>query len=203
MKSIRLGSGRFARPLVVKCAATLGASLALSAVATPAHALVNVGVEGGAVKRSADSPNNLKLGLGYGVHGELDLLPLIKFGPYYLHYELSKADTLPGAADTAFNTLGLRARLMLPIPGSYKPYAFVGAGYTWVNYTQALGDRAGHFLELPIGVGLAYELAGLFHLSADAAYRPGVSFGGDAYNTYGISHPASGWSVLLGAAINL
>jgi opacity protein-like surface antigen len=125
-------------------------------------------------------------------------------GPYYLHYELSSGDRpLAGAADAVFNTLGLRARLMLPIPGSIKPYGYVGAGYTWVNYGLALGDRGGHFVEIPIGIGLAYQVLEVFQLSLDVAYRPGSAFGGSAFDSVGVTRPTSGYSVLLGAAIDL
>jgi hypothetical protein len=170
-----------------------------------ADAFINAGAEGGIVKRSADSPNNLKLGLGYGLHGEIDLLPLLKLGPYYLHYELSSADRpAPGSADAVFNTLGLRARVTLPIPGSYKPYVYAGAGYTWVTYSPALGDRTGHFFETPIGAGLAYEVIEIFQLSLDVAYRPGVAFGGDAFSGLApANQPSGGWSLMLGAALNL
>jgi opacity protein-like surface antigen len=180
--------------------------LALVALAIPrqAHAMINVGPEAGLVKRSADSPNNLKLGLGYGAHAELDMLPLLKVGPYYLHSELSSADQgSQGSGDATFNTLGLRARLILPIPGSFKPYAYVGAGYSWVTYMQNSGDHSGRFLETPIGVGIADEIAEIFHLSLDVAYRPGFIFGGDAYDTYNVTHPSSGWSLMLGVALNL
>ena len=70
----------FARALAVSFFALAGL-----AIPRRAHALVNIGPEGGLVERSADSPNNLKLGFGYGAHAELDLLPLLKMGPYYLH----------------------------------------------------------------------------------------------------------------------
>jgi opacity protein-like surface antigen len=184
-------------------------ALALLFVPKRAEALINVGAEGGLVKRTADSPNNLKLGLGYGAHGEVDLLPLVKLGPYYLHYELSSADSPAlGSADAVFNTLGLRARLMLPVPGSYKPYAYAGIGYDWVDYTfvssigpSSAGPVSGHFFETPLGVGIAYEVIEIFQLSLDAAYRPAFSFGGDAYG--GITHPTSGWSLMLGAALSL
>jgi hypothetical protein len=188
---------------IISCAVL---ALALFFAPKRAEALVNVGAEGGIVKRSADSPANLKLGLGYGLHGELDLFPLLKVGPYYLHYELSGADS---PVSTAFNTLGLRARLTLPIPGSYKPYAFAGIGYTWANYTlPAVAplpaiDNSGHFLETPLGAGLAYEVVEIFQLSLDFAFRPGFSFGGDAFNNADQFHPSSGWSLLLGASLNL
>ncbi len=204
MEKTKLGSGRriLARTALT-AASFLLVVLAIIAVPRRADAFINVGGEVGLVTRTADSPNNLKWGIGYGLHGEFDLIPLLKLGPYYLHYELSAADRpASGAADAVFNTLGLRARLMLPIP-TYKPYAFIGVGYSWANYTQALGDRVGHFLETPIGVGIAYEVVEIFQLSLDVAYRPGVAFGGDAFDTYRITQPTSGWSILLGAAIDL
>jgi opacity protein-like surface antigen len=186
-----------------------GVSLSI-ALLTPrrSEAFLNVGAEGGLVKRSADSPNNLKLGLGYGLHGELDMIPLLKVGPYYLHSELSSADSPAlGAADAAFNTLGLRARLILPVPGSYKPYAYAGLGYTWVGYTpvgaSTFPAQSGHFFETPLGVGIAYEVLAIFQLSLDVAYRPGFSFGGDAFDTLRVKQPASGWSLMLGAALDL
>jgi opacity protein-like surface antigen len=199
-KRAQAGSGILGRTLRIAAALLFAASV--FATARTSSAFVNAGAEAGIVKRSAASPNNLKLGVGYGVHADLDLLPLISVGPYYLHYELSSADRpAPGAADAAFNVLGLRGRLTLPIPGSWKPYGLIGIGYTWANYSPAIGDRAGHFFEIPVGAGLAYEVIEIFQLSLDVAYRPGVSFGGQAYET--IDKPASGWSVMLGAMIDL
>ncbi len=192
------------RAPVCRALALLLFALAVLAIPRRAHAMVNVGAEGGLVKRTADSPYNLKVGFGYGAHAELDMLPLLKLGPYYLHYELSSADQpSPGSADATFNTLGLRARVILPVPGSFKPYAYIGAGYTWVNYVQNSGDHTGRFVETPIGVGVADEFAEIFHLSLDVAYRPGVAFGGDAYDTYNVAHPGGGWSLMLGVALNL
>jgi hypothetical protein len=195
---------RFWLPVVV------GVSLALAFFTSRrAEAFINVGAEGGLVKRSADSPNNLKLGLGYGLHGEVDMIPLLKIGPYYLHSELSSADSpAAGAADAVFNTLGLRARLLLPIPGSFKPYAYAGLGYTWVNYMPVgvlqRPSVSGHFFETPLGVGIAYEVLAIFQLSFDAAYRPGFGFGGDASSLLPpVAAPTGGWSLMLGAALDL
>jgi|SRR5882724_2451411 len=184
--------------------AVLSFSVALFVTPFDAQAIINVGAEGGLVKRTADAPNNLKIGIGYGLHGEIAFLPLIKLGPYYLHYELSSADAAPGAADAVFNTLGLRARLMLPIPGSIKPYGFAGVGYTWVDYAPVVGDRKGHFFETPLGAGIAYEVLPIFQLSLDVAYRPAFGFGGDAFDAAApASQPSSGWSLMLGAALDL
>jgi len=100
------------------------------------------------VKRTADDPNNLKWGLGWGAHAELAMLPLLKLGPYYLHYELPGADLSSSTTeDAAFNVLGLRARILLPIPGSnIRPYGFVGLGSedangdAGVSVVEAAGD---------------------------------------------------------------
>ena len=183
-------------------------SLAFAVTPRRCEALINVGAEGGLVKRSADSPNNLKLGVGYGLHGELSMIPLLKVGPYYLHSELSSSDSpAPGAADAAFNTLGLRARIILPVPGSYKPFVYAGLGYTWVNYTPVgpslFSSQPGHFFETPLGGGIAYEVIEVFQLSLDVAYRPGFSFGGDAFDVVHFKQPTSGWSLMLGAALDL
>jgi len=192
-------------PVRVVVQLAVGAAIALAMLCWPARAqaFVNAGVDVGLFKRSADPPNNLKPDVGYGLHGELDLLPLLKVGPYYLHYELSADDrSLPGAADATFNILGLRARLMLPLPVSFKPYLYAGAGYSWVNYKLFTGDLGGTFLELPIGGGIAFQALPLLQLSIDAAYRPATSFGGDAYNA-SVTKPTSGYSVTLGISLDL
>jgi len=186
----------------------------------PASAL-NGGVEYGVVKRNADDPYNFELGTGWGAHLEASLLPVLNFGPYYLHYELAPSGRGSSVThDGTFDTLGLRARLFFPIAGSnWRPYAYAGFGYTWVQYpsfeipfdvnnpamrTGGFEARRGRFYEVPLGIGVAYELARILHLSADVAVRPAMGFGGDAYDRApGYSEPKWGYSVLLGAAIDL
>lgn len=184
--------------------------------------ILNAGAEAGAITRTADDPDNLKWGFGWGVHGELGLLPLLNIGPYYMHYELAPTGgSSTTTEDAIFNTLGLRMRLLVPVPGSsWKPYAYLGAGYAWVTYPSVplastlaqparapaglSGNTSGHFFEIPIGLGVAYEFATVFHVSADVAYRPGKWFGGAVYDDAPTrNQPSSGWSVLLGAALDL
>jgi hypothetical protein len=176
------------------------ALLFVVATPKPAHALLNAGAEVGLANRT-----DLKLGVAFGVHGELSLLPLLLIGPYYLHYDLSGDDTLIGTPKASFNELGLRARLMLPIPGSdIHPYGYVGFGNTWVSTSLAgISGASGHFLDTPIGAGLAFSVLPMFQVSIEGAYRPGFSFGGDAFSGDNASKPTSGWSALLGAAIDL
>jgi hypothetical protein len=202
-------ASRRAARILVSSFASVAIGLALLVWTERADAFVNVGAEVGAVKRSADAPGDLKLGLGFGLHAEVGLLPFINLGPYFLHYQLA-SDSFDNV-DAAFNTLGLRARLVLPLPVQYKPYVFVGAGYAWVNYHSSAtvgnvafsADTSGHFIETPIGVGIAVGALPLLQFSLDVAYRPGLSFGGEAYDTAGIPKPNSGFSVMLGVALDL
>jgi hypothetical protein len=173
---------------------------AVTSGSTSADATVNAGIEAGIAKRIADDPGNLSLGFGWQLHAEGTVLPpILNLGPYYTHYQL---DSSTGAFDNAvFNIAGLRARAFIPIPGPIKPYGYVGAGYSWVSYHGRLIDVGGHFLETPIGAGVSYDCIPILQLSLDAAYRPGMAFGGDAYGP--MTNPSGGYTVLFGAAINL
>lgn len=182
---------------------------------------LNAGIEYGIVKRNADNPYNFKLGTGFGAHLELSLLPILNIGPYYLHYELGNPERSSSTThDSTFDTLGLRARFMLPLPSSrFRPYAYAGIGHTWIRYpsfpiafevnnpamrTGGFETRAGRFYEIPIGIGSAYEIAKIFHLSADFAIRPGMGFGGEAYEkSPPYNEPKWGYSLMLGAALDL
>jgi hypothetical protein len=187
-----------------KAALFCGALLGGLAFSGSAHALLNAGIELGAVKRTADAPDNLKLGFGYGAHAELSLLPALNIGVYYLRSTNSMADaSLGNSADATFNTLGLRARLILPLPGDTKPYAFMGFGSTWTKYSAAGVDTSGHSWEIPIGLGVLHKLNDIFQISLEAAYRPSTKFTGDAYEKVNMSHPSSGWSALVGFALDL
>ena len=181
----------------IRLALPAAAAAAILLFSHRASAFINVGGEVGLFDRSAPAPNDLELGLGYGLHGEIGLLPFITVGPYYLHYQLSGS---PGAI---FNVLGARARLTLPLP-VIEPYGYVGVGYTWVSYDTPLpGDFTGNFVEIPLGVGVAYSIIPLLKGSLDFAYRPGSGFAGSAYDFWGITKPTGGFSVLLGIALDL
>jgi hypothetical protein len=53
-----------------------------------------------------------------------------------------------------------------------------------------------------IGVGIVYDLIPLLQLSVEGAYRPGMSFGGDAFPA-GAPALGSGWSAMVGASLKL
>jgi hypothetical protein len=63
-------------------------------------------------------------------------------------------------------------------------------------------SATGHFYETPIGIGLAYDVLPLLQLFVEGAYRPAMGFGGSAFPDTA-PRPTSGYSVLIGAAINL
>ena len=199
--------------------AAVAATLALVAAPRNAHALVDVGVEAGAVTRSAEAPDALRAGAAFGAHLELALLPLLQVGAYYLHdqHALSRAEAT--APDVTFDTLGGRARLVLPIPGTaVHPYAWVGVGYSRASYqgeltgvttgaaarSNTVDPRLGHFLETPIGLGVAYDTLAILRLSAEVAYRHASSFGGSAYDDAPtLTTPTSAVSMLVGLSLSL
>lgn len=200
--------------------ALAGLSIGLAAWLTPKEAAaLNGGVEYGIVQRHAEPPHDFKLGTGWSAHLELSPLSFLNVGPYYLHAELANPSAQGSHKDTLFDTLGLRARLFLPRPTAHLiPYAYAGIGYTWVRYpTRAIAldvsnpavsvggfeSKTGDFYEIPIGVGIAYELARILHASLDFALRPATGFGGTAYEEpprYG--EPSWGFSLMLGASLN-
>jgi len=59
-------------------------------------------------KRSADSPNNLKLGSASGFHGESGtLIPLINLGPYSFTRARGRGSSRPWCSDAVFTRSGL------------------------------------------------------------------------------------------------
>jgi hypothetical protein len=185
---------------------------AIFATSVRANALGSVGVEAGIVQRRVTWvwPDSLRTGFGFGAHADLDLGSLFKLGPYYLHSRVgehpeTRIQTDQGDgwfAGATFNGVGLRTRFILPIPGSFKPYAQAGLGYTWVTYNYGtLGDRSGAFFEAPIGIGLAYELNQLVSFSFDASYRHGFWHHGRAYGDGG--QGSTGTSFLLGVTLGI
>jgi hypothetical protein len=183
-------------------AMALAACAVAVAVTQPAAALLSAGAEAGIAGRSASVPNGLKIGAAFGVHGDVDLLPLVRLGPYFLHYELAASDRPdPLAADASFNAFGLRTRVRVPLTARMRAYGSVGLGYTFASYT-APWDRSGHFWECPLGLGVGYEVIDILELSVEGAYRPGFAFGGGAFgDQLSISRPGAGFSVLLGATV--
>lgn len=183
-----------------------------------AQAQVNAGVDGGVAYRS--STPKLNLGWAYGAHAEVKPLEVLSIGAYYLGYDLPLDGAPNTVKDAGFRSLGGRARFTLPLPDSnFRPYGYLGFGYVWTSYPvedtgfnpDIMGNtpvgfiqRDGHFLEVPLGIGLGYKIGGIFELSADIALRPGFGFGGDAYEgPYPVDETKIGLTGLIGASIDL
>jgi len=188
-------------------------ALALATVFAPklADAAGSVGAEVGLVKRYDAPRSNPSLGYGLGIHADLDLIPALKVGGYYMLSSLS-AQRVVGVT---INTFGLRATFTAPIPGALQPFVYAGAGYSWISYSYsgfiecarpdvpcAPPSGSGRFFELPLGGGAAYALSPLVRLVLDAAYRPGFGFEGKVFDG-GDARPASGWSLMFGAVYQL
>ena len=169
-----------------------------------ANAVLNAGVEAGVVKRTAAAPDNLNLGFGYGAHAEMTFESAFAIGAYYLHSTNSIAG-VPSELDAKakFETLGVRGRLILPMPGRTKPYALIGLGHNWITYGSAgVPDVKGQSWEVPVAFGIAHQVLRFFQLSIEGGYRASFSFSGHAYDDLGLRHPDSGWSLLGGIALD-
>jgi len=195
-------------PRIAAAAAILAAAMMTS---PSARADINLGAEVGVADRASDVPG-LDPGLAFGGHAEFSLLPFIRLGAYFLHYRLS---TEAPRDDLAyFNAFGPRLRLIVPIPGTdLLPYALAGIGFTVASYpglptadvSTTLEERSGYFFEVPLGLGLAYEIASILHISADFTFRPAFGHFGDAFDQ-DLREPNDaevvGWSVLGGLALD-
>jgi len=127
-------------------------------------------------------------------------LPLIKVGPI-LHYELSSGQPHAAAFRDASSYIGLRARLMLPYPAASSP---TGTS-NWLHRRETTafhGDLGGHFLEIPIGIGLAYQMLELFRCPLTWRTVPLRPSAGSAFD-FGVNQPNSGYSALIGVALDL
>ena len=163
---------------------------------------VNSGIEAGVVKRTTSSPNDLDMGFGYGAHIEVGPIPELNFGIYFLQSINSESND--SSTSVLFNTLGLRTKLVLPLPGNVKAYGFAGVGTTWSKYrTTYVPTMSGHSWEAPIGLGVGRGVFELFQFYVEGAYRPSFSFGGTAYTTAQLPHPSGGLSAVIGFAFDI
>jgi len=193
------------------------AAVAMMLASGPANAQVNAGVEGGVAARNG-SPS-LDPGLAWGAHLAVKPLPMLSVGAYYLGYNMALDGAPATAHKVAFNTFGGKIWLTVPLPVSaLRPYGYVGFGRVGVTYPvegttrvdltsvvpTSLIPRDGHFLEVPVGLGLGYKTAKIVELSLDLAIRPSFGFAGDAYEgSLAYDKTKMGYTGMLGAAIDL
>lgn len=183
-----------------------------------ARAQVFAGGDFGFAIRSSDP--GLDPGMAVGAHVEYKIVPMVSVGGYFLHYDLGVQGAPPLDPAVIFNAYGGRVRLILPLEETrFYPYALIGLGYTSVTYpSNAIvspmigvgGTRptqftslAGHFAEVPFGLGLGYKVAKIAMISAEFVLRPGFGFGGDAYSLpNGFGEPKMGFTGMLGASLD-
>lgn len=184
----------------------LSFGLASVFVAAPAAAQVHwdVGADVGVMKRFLSTGANTSSNApdaGLGPVGELHLhfalLPLVRVGAYLSH-DISPQGGVPARQITSG---GLHLKLASPWPnGRWRGWAFAGLGYAAVyakSYHGVLpnqnpdGSNAdifvegsnGSFVEVPLGVGIAYKLKKPLELTAVLGSRLGFGFAGDVYNS--------------------
>jgi opacity protein-like surface antigen len=194
----------------IDCRFALSLALTVILATRQAHAGSGIGAEIGLVKRYDQKRSNPSLGYGLQLHGHFDVIPTVRLGPYYMLSKLSSHEVV----GITINSFGARATFMVPVSGDVRPYLYAGAGYSWISYSYggfiecvpgvqcAPPEGSGAYLELPLGVGVAYSVSPLFQLSLDAAYRPGFGFSGKVFDG-GDARPTHGWSLLFGAAYHL
>jgi hypothetical protein len=191
--------------LLVRVAATVAFVVALFAPRL-AHAQIHMdaSLQGGVMKRFIGNRAPGSDDAGFGPTAELNahvaLLPLIRIGAYVGH------DISPVSGDQSptrdLTWFGLRAKVMPPFPGDFKPYAFAGFGYaivyqrsyhTTANIPTGIGDdtkpfpatvqgAGGSFFDVPLGVGMEYKLAGPIALCAELTAHIGFGWTGSVYD---------------------
>jgi hypothetical protein len=198
-------------------AACLGALALVGAQRTARAQGLNLGFDLGAATRS--STPSLGTGVAAGAHAEYKIIPMLSVGAYFLHYDLP----IEGAPNTvqpvSFNTFGGRVRFTLPLPKpEFRPYAYLGMGRVGTRYPahvqmaslstggpgiNTVSEVDGRFVEVPIGLGFAYQLFKAAQVFGELALRPGFAFAGGAHEPPAAwDQTKMGFTALAGAALD-
>lgn len=174
---------------------------------------LDIGAEGGVAIRSHST-------WGPFVGGHLELRPItgLRVGVYVTDTVVTQDGKRTQDQSTSHVSIGGRLRYFVEVAPKLKLFGTAGLGYVQSQFpsvpvapqgivnptlTQSeLGQfdiRDGHFLELPIGGGVAYTVFEHTNLSLNLAWRPGFSFQGSAYEGEGAyAKPTQGFSASLG-----
>ena len=164
---------------------------------TAKASFIDAGIEAGIAKRSL-AGTDYKTSFAWQLHAELALIPpILMLGPF-----VTFTNAKPDVNDTesiAFRTIGLRAKLKIPIPGGFKPYGVAGVGWTHGDFadfkicgnvnvggTTAAGCRTlpnadANFVEFILGAGFMIDIAGPLALTAEFNWRPSTGYKNDEY----------------------
>lgn len=198
----------------VAAVCALGATFAEERSASALGA--DIGAEAGAATRTGAS-------WGPIVGGHLELRPIagLRVGGYATLNYVDLENGRSSSDSTSYTSVGGRVRYLHTLAPKLSVLGTIGLGYVMAehpgyrlaassitNPTQTqtqLGQieaRSGSFLELPVGLGVAYTAFKHTNLSLNLTWRPGFSFKGDAYEGEGAyTKPTQGFSGTLGLSI--
>lgn len=119
----------------------LAASFVLALLpATAAASIIDIGGQAGGVRRNL-SDTNYKTGFGWELHGEFAMLPpILMVGPYFGMHTLEPDSKLPNPQKIDFRTIGVHAKLKIPLPGGFRPYGLIGIGWVHGNFPDLVVD---------------------------------------------------------------
>jgi hypothetical protein len=180
-----------------------------------AEVTVNIGGDLGFMARTGT-----KLGFGAGAHLELQPIPGLLIGPYFFHGNAHLTDDpTPSQTGATFNAVGGRVRYQLAVTPKVKPFLSAGVGYTFAEFPAVstaptgvvnpssshdlglLQVRSGNFIEVPLGIGLAFEPVPRVQPYIAGYWRPGFSFKGSAYaDDSPFTKSTGGFSATIGLA---
>ena len=159
---------------------------------------IDAGIEAGIAKRSL-AGTDYKTGFAWQLHAELALIPpILMVGPF-VTFASSKPDISGDPSSVPFRTIGLRAKLKIPIPGGFKPYGVAGIGWSHADFADvqvcgninisgvaASGCRAfpnanANFVEMILGAGFMIDIAGPLAFTAEFNWRPATGYKNDEY----------------------
>lgn len=179
-------------------------------VPTEAYAQLHwdVGGEAGVMKRFLTSRDTGQADAGFGpvfqLQGHVAILPLLRAGAYLAH----DISPVTGIAARQITSAGIHLRLSSPWPRDpWRSWVYAGIGYAGVyapSYRTTLHLSAdpsqpgtdanvqgagGGFLEVPLGLGVAYRLRRPWELMAELGTRIGFAFSGSVYSSGALAFP--------------
>jgi opacity protein-like surface antigen len=215
---------------VVRSLAT-GVVVSAFALLVPTRArasMADLGIEGGIVKRSL-SDTSYKTGFTWQLNAELGLLPFLMVGPYVNFAKLTPEVAGGDVSSISFRTIGLRAKLKIPVPGPFTPYGVAGLGWAHADFpdqtltvcdpqtglvcaSKIVPSATANFAEFMLGGGAMLQLAGPLAVTAEFTWRPSTGYKNDTYEQQIQSQQTSApdpsrngaaWVGLLGLALAL
>lgn len=187
-----------------RCAAVLAFAIAILFPRISAAQLHwDASVQLGGMKRflveRAPGTDDVGIGPTGQIAAHLALLPLVGAGVYVGH-DISPLPDPAAARNITF--MGARAKVGLPMSGSFRAYGFAGFGlalvtqqgfdYAGFPYVGPAGttirkdatveSAGGHFFEVPFGLGVSYKLRKPWELCAELGARVGFAHSGSVYD---------------------